>query len=581
MLLSALAPAKVAGKFQAFHRPVMHLPRVDGATPTSPINTMSGNETYVCAKISQTIVNNNTIVISSGEKNDFRGSATFSLKRCESFEELPPPVHCSTPKGKPHTKSCSLRKMSTPISTWLEELKDCYFPECTTTLQSKSLVVDVNEKVKLLTSLTSKVIRTLHQQTYTIAKEFDHIYRCLEMNYTKYIPGLVDDLINHMVAILLQHSDGYLDLGLYQTIAVSSIEKLEQGQLPHIVWQLNSLALDFSKRIDKLLLQQMEVLIGVMDSVESPTAMMTILGSFTNLGLLCDHLGSLLSRCNGISTVLDISVHCANPLARIKALQLLSSVLCAPGAIASFSEVDGMDQLCTIISDENKQQGEKKHALAMIAQYSDPKYNIRVPTSTAPRIISEVTKMFKNLTCSRTILLAAVALANFSTIKENVHYFITNSTVTTLLSAIRLQGSDSEILLKEQAASIIANLSDHAEAIPHLCQNRVIPALLCFLNFELADHVDTTDTASYRLQHKCALALARLCSEKDAVLQIEQLKGVPKLLKLCKQGIDEKKNDRRLLACLEALRRILTKNNPTNMMTSPQKTQMITSIATH
>uniref|UniRef100_A0A0A9Y442 Protein inscuteable homologue C-terminal domain-containing protein n=1 Tax=Lygus hesperus TaxID=30085 RepID=A0A0A9Y442_LYGHE len=367
----------------------------------------------------------------------------------------------------------------------------------------------------------------------------------------------------------------------YTRVAVSSPEKLEQGQLPHIVWLLNSLALDFSKRIDKLLLQQMEVLIGVMESVESSTAIMTILSSFTNLGLLCDHLGSLLSRCNGISAVLDISVHCTNPLARIMALKLLSSVLSAPSAITSFSEVDGMGLLCEIMSDENKQQGEKKQALAIIAQFSDLKYNIRVPKSTAPRIISEVTNIIKTLSCSQTMLLAAVTLANFSSLKENVQSFISNSTVTTLLSAIRLRRSDSETLLKEQAASIIANLSDHAEAIPHLCQNRVIPALLCFLNFELADNVNPSDTASYRLQHKCALALARLCSEKDAISQIEQLKGVPKLLKLCKQGIDEKKNDRRLLACLEALRRILTKNNPTNMMTSPQKTKMITSIATH
>lgn len=105
-------------------------------------------------------------------------------------------------------------------------------------------------------------VRTFPLSRYSLSKfmYFPHFFRCLEMNCTKFIPGLVDDLINHMVAILLQHSDGYLELKLYQEVANRTMEKLEQGQLPHLVWQLNALALDFSKRIDKLLLLQMEVI---------------------------------------------------------------------------------------------------------------------------------------------------------------------------------------------------------------------------------------------------------------------------------------------------------------------------------
>lgn len=70
---------------------------------------MIANETYVCATVSQMIVNNNTIVI-NGDGKDLKPFAdTFSLNRCESFEELPPPVHCSTPKAKGNHKSGGCR----------------------------------------------------------------------------------------------------------------------------------------------------------------------------------------------------------------------------------------------------------------------------------------------------------------------------------------------------------------------------------------------------------------------------------------------------------------------------------------
>lgn len=65
----------------------------------------------------------------------------------------------------------------TPVSTWIADLKDCYQPECTTTLQSKPLAPEIDEKVKILASLTSQVIRTLHHQTYSVAMEFDNFYR--------------------------------------------------------------------------------------------------------------------------------------------------------------------------------------------------------------------------------------------------------------------------------------------------------------------------------------------------------------------------------------------------------------------
>ncbi|BES90883.1 inscuteable homolog (Drosophila) [Nesidiocoris tenuis] len=182
------------------------------------------------------------------------------MDRTASLDQLPPPDHCSTPKTKSQQSVARQSKIRlTPVSTWIADLKDCYQPECTTTLQSKPLAPEIDEKVKILASLTSQVIRTLHHQTYSVAMEFDNFYRCVAMDCLNHIPGLAVDLVNHMIAILLQHSDGCPDLSEYSRIACT-LERQEPYQMEDLVRSLNSLALDFSRKMDRFFIQQLEIL---------------------------------------------------------------------------------------------------------------------------------------------------------------------------------------------------------------------------------------------------------------------------------------------------------------------------------
>lgn len=78
------------------------------------------------------------------------------------------------------------------------------------------------------------------------------------MDCLNHIPGLAVDLVNHMIAILLQHSDGCPDLSEYSRIACT-LERQEPYQMEDLVRSLNSLALDFSRKMDRFFIQQLEV----------------------------------------------------------------------------------------------------------------------------------------------------------------------------------------------------------------------------------------------------------------------------------------------------------------------------------
>jgi hypothetical protein len=109
------------------------------------------------------------------------------------------------------------------------------------------------------------------------------------------------------------------------------------------------------------------------------------------------------------------------------------------------------------------------------------------------------------------LLLCAAALANISWAEpRSVWPLVQFSSVGVLLTAVRRQGPKACVFLREQAATLLANMSAVAEVRQHITQHRAVPALLCFLQVSHSPLQSQAEVgAAYRVQHKSAIALSR------------------------------------------------------------------------
>lgn len=84
------------------------------------------------------------------------------------------------------------------------------------------------------------------------------------------------------------------------------------------------------------------------------------------------------------------------------------------------------------------------------------------------------------------------------------------ATARKLLTAVRAQGPTSPVFLREQAATLLANMAAVPETRPQLASEKAALALLCFLQVRPSPLETAAEiAASERLQQKSAIALSR------------------------------------------------------------------------
>ncbi|XP_014245061.1 protein inscuteable homolog [Cimex lectularius] len=501
-----------------------------------------------------------------------------SIEKYGSSENLPPPKHCSTPKSK-ISNYCNQKALyrnsyvgkkqnisntlnPTPVDVWMEELRVNYASECMTSLQSKSLFSDMNSKIKMLVELTTKVIKILHQQTYLIAKEFDHIYRCLENNLENGVYALIESLVYHMIDVLEEHSNCGNNLDAYYQV-LEMIDPITLDRLlplPELIWKINALALDFSKKIDILLLEQIKIMVGVLEPQQNNDSLAIVMDGLNVVELQPDHLGNLLARCGGMTTLVQLLETCNNDSINTSIVKLLARVCCTPSAIKVFKDSCGLEILCRMLSTSEINHNKMKEGMLLLLQVTGPwlKYKIIPLEKYVVPIVSALTRLLMHAINSEMILIAAAGLANLSHEEISLKPIVNEGSVNTILTVIRNGGVNASIFLKEQAATIILNLSNKQEFRHYLCEIRVIPAILCFLKYELTSKTSSLiEATTYRVQYKAALTLSRLCNEREAVHQIQELQGVSRIIKLCKDGIEKNGQDGVITASMEALHKIM------------------------
>ncbi|XP_054262354.1 protein inscuteable homolog [Macrosteles quadrilineatus] len=502
------------------------------------------------------------------------------------------PVHCSTPKTVPSSRvqprgsrvtrrPVNLNKNfesiapppatefpPPPVQQWCRELRLLCEPECTTTLQSKSLTADLSRQVTLMAATTTEAVRTLQQRTRTISHEFTKLYRRVEQEQLEHVGPLVQSLLGHMTELLavveLPSSSseccGQLVAAGELLRTASSAKTLQQQQLVESVTRLGRA---FTSVMDHLLAQQIKLLVAVLEEPSSNLALLSALSAFSGLGLEPGHLGDLMSRCCGIRALLGLCLDSKSASVRTASLRILATVCCSSATIRQFEQGGGVEIVTDMLSDERRGEAEVTEAVSVLAQVTAPwvedNHTVQGLTEQLTALVAALTRLVNNTTSSVLLLLSAAALCHLSLLEPQcVWRLLDCKTAGTLLLAVRRQGPHASVFLQEQVAGLLANMAAVPEVRPHLAEHRAVVALLCFLQVRHCPLQRAPEiAAAERLQHKSAIALSRLCSDPSVAAQVVDLQGINRLVRLCKEERERNHSDGVLVACLAALRKIV------------------------
>lgn len=76
-----------------------------------------------------------------------------------------------------HRNASTVEESNCSVGQWLRDLAVLYEPECTTTLQSKSLVAEIGRKVSNMTEFSTVKVREVQERTRIIVSELAKLCR--------------------------------------------------------------------------------------------------------------------------------------------------------------------------------------------------------------------------------------------------------------------------------------------------------------------------------------------------------------------------------------------------------------------
>lgn len=201
-----------------------------------------------------------------------------------------------------------------------------------------------------------------------------------------------------------------------------------------------------------------------------------------------------------------------------------------------------------------------KESIGLLVQLTTPCIDIKERTFNeevwkAKWLIGEITtclaEVIKSTANSHIFLAACAAIANVSFM--NTEQLVKRDTLAAIINAIKQNEHFDQILLKDQVVTLLANVSQR-HPLEVVSSGGLIFLLNC-LHLETDDSVED-EQAKSRIQQKVAVALARLGSHRSTAKIIVRLKGVARLVQLCKEPRERNYNNTVLLAAIAALKRI-------------------------
>ncbi|VVC30242.1 Hypothetical protein CINCED_3A021057 [Cinara cedri] len=457
------------------------------------------------------------------------------------------------------------------VGQWLNELRFRCEPECMTTLQSKSIATSEDTcRLSTIVCTDSEVVRDLYQRTKVISDEFRTVYNDLNKCRKENFGPSVQTLTGLLLDFVCDHENELSEFG--QELCDELVDVTEKlrihanrrlGNRKIILNDVAALGQIFSELVDTLLLKRIQSLVNILEEPSTDIELVKTMSSINSLGLDSVHLGNLMTKCDGVRSLLTVCLDAVSSTVRSAALRTLAMVCCSSDSIRQFCEAGGVEILSDMLGNKNRSEKELTDAVSVLAQISTPLIEENHVTLALKEylnhIIPSLTYLIETTESAEMLLLSAAALANITFMEPNnaVWTILKNGTAGSLIEAVRKTGTGASVFLQEQTATLLANMAVVPETRPYMAANHAVVALLCFLQVRRSPLQRVPEMlAAERLQHKTAIALSRLCSDVQVSKQVVELEGVNRMIRLCKDERERNHSDGVLVACLASLRKI-------------------------
>lgn len=440
----------------------------------------------------------------------------------------------------------SLKTDNASVLTWSKEIRKNFEAECMTTLQSKSITAELNEKIDHLANSITSDIRTIIAHSASIETEYQNLNR-----------------EQHHICALCQSLAGNIMnfFKTYQKITHRSTTKLYdeiKASPPEKALQLVSTLFDKWQQIRRDV--YFEHVKNLVSKVEDPISELSLRATVTGIIFIAsrnEQIAEIFIENDLIPILLILCEKCEGSTVRCLLLRALATLCCTAQAVRHFEKYSGIQVITDILEEDARPEPERSEAATVLAQVTAPwiedNNNIRGLQDHSKNLVKALTKFIKTTRCCQNLLLCAAALSNISSLDTlSIKYIIYQDSIRNLLDSVNRK-SHGNVYLLEQIACLIANTSAQEISRSYLSEVGASKALIYFLKNNYGEEFEHVER---RLQQKAIIALSRLSSHQEAAKQIVESGGVELLVKLCRGKEDRFNSDAVLVAALATLRRI-------------------------
>ncbi|XP_028141241.1 protein inscuteable homolog [Diabrotica virgifera virgifera] len=433
------------------------------------------------------------------------------------------------------------------VEMWLKEARHNYEQECMTTLQCKSIVGELNQKVSHLAACTTTIVRGIISHSRCIEME----YNSLNSSDPKNINPLIQSLVGNISDFLKSHNH-QLNLSI---LKLCDEAKTSKGDVA--LKLISVLFTHWQEARKEALTKEIKNLVNKLESPTSELDLRATITGITSIALRNEEVVEICTNADIVPILLILCEKCEGSSMRSLLLRALSTVCCSSSAVRQFEKFSGVQIIADTLEEYSRPETERSEAVALLAQVTAPwvedNHSVKGLQDYSRKLVKSLTKFAANTKCCQNLLLCAAALANLSTMDSKaIKHMIHNNTAKFLMENIQSRGPAASIYLLEQMATLLANLSASDVARKQLTEMKAPTALLCFLKMNL-----NGEDVEKRLQQKSIIALSRLCGERGAAMQVVELGGVDKLVMMCREKEERFDSDAVLVAALATLRKIV------------------------
>ncbi|GFY60442.1 protein inscuteable homolog [Trichonephila inaurata madagascariensis] len=458
------------------------------------------------------------------------------------------------------------------ISYWLKQIRFLTDSECLNALQAKELLKEDWIPNALAVGNAQETSEKIWEVGNAIQQHMEDMMECLKSDKPVTVPlSLKVAQFCSSVVELLKMSNSVKQISQAEarirkacSELLDTVNKGDNGKdwKNKVKAELECLQKVAQVLVQQLLLSELHVIINCVERAENINNLKRSVFAVILLGRIDPTFCELMTKLGAVRSLLSICVEKKWREMHPCGLRALTVLSCVPSAIRSFEECGGVDCVCDILCEEDSQEGSRSEAAGLVAQITAPwtegsGYVLQSVNNNSDRLVRSLANLASTTDNSEVFLLSSAALANLSFADAALKKMKEYKVLEILVTACRSKTHATSLFIKDQVATVLANMAAKEEYRDGLSSGGSLVLLLCFLQLRPSSVHGTPQLAACeRIQQKAAIALARLCTKPETSNIVAEMQGIQRLVKLCKDRKERNDSDSVLVACLAALRKI-------------------------